>query len=85
MSPGTSRRLPSESGKNLAMEIATQIDKITTAILNLGYPFQKQQITRDKAEICQYIENIPQEMDYVSLNKAIQRPADMPKLVGLEN
>jgi len=84
LSPGTSRRVPSESGKNLAKEIATQIDKIATVILNLDYPYSKQQITRDKVEICQYTENIPQEMDYFSLNKAIQRPADMPKLVGLE-
>lgn len=84
MSPGISRRVPSESGKNLAKEIATQVDKIATSILNLDYPFSKQQITGDKVEICQYIENIPQEMDYISLNKALQRPADMPKLIGLE-
>ncbi len=84
MSPGRERRVPGESGKNLAMEIATQIKNIALVMLNLNYPFKRQKIKEERLEICDYIDDIPEAMDYLTVKEGIYRPADMPKLTGLE-
>ncbi|MEW5921305.1 MAG: hypothetical protein AB1796_10265 [Bacillota bacterium] len=84
MSPGRERRVPSESGKNLAMEIAVQVKNIALVMLNLGYLFQKQKIREGKMIICDYIDDMEAELGYVALKEGIYRPAEMPKLTGLE-
>lgn len=84
MSPGRNRRVPGESGKNLAMEIATQVKNIALIILNLDYPYEKQTINTEQLNICHYIEDIPDQMDYVTIKDGIVRPSSMPKLVGFE-
>ncbi len=84
MSPGRERRVPGESGKNLAMEIATQIKNIALVMLSLNYPYEKQHIKGDTLAICDYLDDIPAAMDYITVKEGIYRPADMPKLTGLE-
>ena len=84
MSPGRERRVPGETGKNLAMEIATQIKNIALVMLNLNYSYEKQQIEGDKLPICDYLDDIPQAMDYLTVKEGVYRPANMPKLTGLE-
>lgn len=84
MSPGRERRVPGESGKNLAMEIATQIKNIALVMLDPNYTYEKQHIKGDKLPICDYLDDIPDAMDYLTVKEGIYRPADMPKLTGLE-
>ncbi len=84
LAPGTNRRVLGETGRNLAMEAATQVKNACIALLNLDYPYEKQKLNRGENEICNYIENIPGEMDYVSVNERIERPSDMPVIRGLE-
>ncbi len=84
MTPGTNRRVPGETGRNLAMEVATQAKNTCIAILNLNYPYEKQKVNKGENKICHYIENIPEEMNYVSVNERVERPSDMPAIRGLE-
>ena len=84
ISPGTQRRVPSESGKNLAMEIATRAASIAQVMLSKEYLYEKQQTGTGEAEICRFIEDIPQEVGYVQLSEGFDRPVSMPKLTGLE-
>lgn len=84
LAPGMQRRVPSESGKNLATEIATRVKNIALVILNMDYPYQKQTVSQDENVICDYLENIPQAVDYVAISEGIDRPGTMPGLAGLE-
>lgn len=84
MSPGTKRRVPRESGKNLAREIAFRVVKISTSILDSEYVYEKQKIKQEPATICHYIEDISQEMDYISVSEGVERPRSSPEIVRME-
>ncbi|UNC91578.1 putative zinc-binding protein [Candidatus Contubernalis alkaliaceticus] len=84
LAPGTNRRVPGETGRNLAMEVATQAQNACIAILNLNYPYERQKVNCEQNIICDYVENIPKKMKYVTVNERIERPEDMPAILGLE-
>lgn len=84
LAPGTQRRVPSESGKNLAMEIAARAARIAQILLKTDYDFEKQLVNSGEVEICRYLEDIPREVGYVAISEGVDRPASMPKLTGME-
>lgn len=84
ISPGTQRRVPSESGKNLASEIAARTASAAQAMLRGNYCYDKQKIRSSETLICRFLENIPREVNYVQLSEGVDRPASMPKINGFE-
>lgn len=84
MSPGRERRVPGESGKNLAMEIAVRVKNLALLMLNLPYRYTKQKVNDQKLTICDYIDDPAVDAGYIEVKEGIYRPAEMPKLRGLE-
>jgi uncharacterized metal-binding protein len=84
LAPGTQRRVPSESGKNLAMEVAARAARIAGILLGESYAYEPQRIPEEETAICRYLEDIPAAAGYIRLAEGVDRPASMPALDGFE-
>ena len=84
LAPGTERRVPSESGKNLATEVAVRARNMALEMLAADYRYEPQRIRQGETEICAFINNIPGEVGYVMVAEGVDRPASRPRLSGLE-
>jgi uncharacterized metal-binding protein len=84
LAPGTQRRVPSESGMNLATEVAVRVRNMAVGMLSPDYSYESQRIWQGEVDICVYVNNIPEEVGYVMISEGVDRPDSMPRLDWLE-
>jgi uncharacterized metal-binding protein len=84
LAPGTQRRVPSESGKNLATEVAVRAKSMAEGLLRPNYRYEPQRVRQGQTAICGYVNNIPEEVGYVMIAEGVDRPNSMPRLDWLE-
>jgi len=84
LAPGTQRRVPSESGKNLAMEVAVRTKNMVVSMLRPDYSYEPQRVRQGETDVCVYVNNVPEELGYVMMSEGIDRPNSMPQFDWLE-
>ncbi|MCL6591371.1 MAG: putative zinc-binding protein [Firmicutes bacterium] len=81
LKPDNVRQEITESGKKLARELSRQITEVAKEMLSdPGFQFQKQKLSIENRNICQYDIDPDQTLGYVKINACWSRPESMPEL-----